>query len=104
MRIIAHCVSEFLTAILLIIGGFAFFGKKEWAKNLLLVAARMLYLTIFFSPGYFAELGQWLIVGMFVTLVLLNLLNLFYLFKIQRSLPNYQGCDGCAKTVPTPPG
>ena len=85
LRIIAHLIGEFLTAILLIIGGIAFFRKKEWAKNLLLVAAGMLYYTIIVSPGYFAQLGQWPIVGMFVLLVILNLVNLFYLFKFQRS-------------------
>ena len=85
MRIIAHLIGEFLTAILLIIGGIAFFRKKEWAKNLLLAAAGMLLYTIIVSPGYFAELGQWPIVGMFVLLVILNLVNLFYLFKFQRS-------------------
>jgi hypothetical protein len=85
MRIIAHLIGEFLTAILLMIGGIAYFKKNEAAKNLLLVAAGMLFYTIIVSPGYFAQLGQWPIVGMFVLLVGLNLVNLFYLFKFQRN-------------------
>lgn len=85
MRIVAHLIGEFLTAILLIIGGLVFFKKKEGARKILLVAAGMLLYTIIVSPGYFAQLGQWAIVGMFVLLVLLNLLNLFYLFKFQRN-------------------
>ena len=55
----------------------------ENQKKLLLVAAGMLLYTIIVSPGYFAELRQWPIVGMFVVLIILNVINLTKLFKFQ---------------------
>lgn len=79
MRIIAHLIAEFLTAFLLIVGGVSCLKKKVWSNNLLLVAAGMLLYTIIVSPGYFAELKQWPIVGMFVALIILNIVNLRYL-------------------------
>ena len=85
LRIMAHLIGEFLTSLFLIIGGVAYFNKKNWSRNLLLVAAGLLLYTIIVSPGYFAQSGQWAIVGMFAGLVILNFINLLYLFK-QRGI------------------
>lgn len=76
IRLAFHLVSEFSTAICLIISGFALFGHKEWSEKFGLLAAGMLAYTHIVSPGYFAQFGQWPLVGRFFVLLLVDLISI----------------------------
>ncbi len=64
-RIAFHLAGEFSTALMLIIGGIATLRSCGWGRTLLLVALGMVIYSEIVSPGYFAQLGQWPMVGMF---------------------------------------
>jgi len=81
IRIAFHLAAEFITALALVISGFLLLKKTSLSKHLALVAAGMLLYTTIVSPGYFAQLGQWPIVIMFLLLICSNLFNMLMLLK-----------------------
>lgn len=66
-----HLAAEILTALALILSGLALLRKRRWGRTLFLVAGGMVLYSIINSPGYFAQRGQWLMVGMFAVLFFL---------------------------------
>jgi hypothetical protein len=68
-RIAFHLAGEFSTALLLITGGVALLRSCRWGRTLLLVALGMVIYSEIVSPGYFAQLGQWPMVGMFAVIL-----------------------------------
>jgi len=67
-RIAFHLAAEFGTAIALIIGSVSLAKRLSWGYPAFLVSQGMLAYTIIISPGYFAQDGEMLFVGMFVVL------------------------------------
>jgi hypothetical protein len=76
LRIRFHLAAEFATAIALLVGGIALLTGQPWGRWFYLLATGMLLYTVIVSPGYFAEKGQWVFVGMFATLLLLALVSI----------------------------
>ncbi len=72
VRISFHLAAEFITAILLVIGGLGLFTKRRWGLSIFFVAMGMLLYTIIVSPGYFAQLGELAFVWMFAILIILT--------------------------------
>ena len=68
MAIGFHLAAEVLTALALILSGLALLKKRTWGRTLFLVAGGMLLYSVINSPGYFAQRGQWLLVGLFAVL------------------------------------
>ena len=68
-RIDFHLAAEFATAVLLILGGIAVLRSLTWGSSVLLIGLGMVIYSEIVSPGYFAQLGQWPMVGMFVLLL-----------------------------------
>ena len=68
-RIGFHLAAEFATAALLILGGITVLRSLTWGRPVLLIGLGMLIYSEIVSPGYFAQLGQWPMVGMFVVLL-----------------------------------
>lgn len=67
-RIALHLAAEFITALGLIVSGAALLRRAPWAVKSYLVFAGMLLYSVIASPGYFAQQGQWAMVGMFAVL------------------------------------
>jgi len=80
-----HLVAEAATAILLITGGIALLRRALWAPKLLMVANGLLIYTVIVSPGYFAQAGQWPLVGMFALLLVLAVLSIRSLWRLDPS-------------------
>ncbi len=76
-----HLAAEFATAVCLIVGGFGLLRQAAWAQNLTIFAAGMLAYTTIVSPGYFAQIGQWPLVGMFAILLILDLVNVSIIMR-----------------------
>jgi hypothetical protein len=68
-RIALHLAAEFTAALLLIVSGIATLKYAAWGKTALLVGLGMVIYSEIVSPGYFAQLGQWTLVGMFAVLL-----------------------------------
>jgi hypothetical protein len=66
-RIALHLTAEMTTALVLIVSGIAALRSIAWGKTALLVGLGMVIYSEIVSPGYFAQLGQWALVGMFAT-------------------------------------
>jgi len=75
IRIAAHLVAEFLTAVALIVGGVGMLGHVAWGSPLTLVALGMLIYTLIASPGYFGQRGEWPMVILFGVLLVLALIS-----------------------------
>ncbi len=74
-RIAFHLVGEGVTAVVLIISGIGLLRRTRWAREAAFAALGMLTYTVLVSPGYFAQLGQWPLVGMFGVLLVLTLVS-----------------------------
>jgi len=68
-RIGFHLAAEFSTAIILIAGGIAVLRSSGWGRTVLLIGLGMVIYSEIVSPGYFAQLGGWTMVGMFIVLL-----------------------------------
>jgi hypothetical protein len=86
IRIAFHLAGELLTAASLIAGGVGLLRGTAWGKWLSLTAAGMLAYTVVVSPGYFAQSGQWPLVGMFAVLLALEVLNIYCLARVENRL------------------
>jgi len=74
IRISFHLFGEFATAGLLLAGGLGLLKARKWGFHVFLVSMGMLLYTIIVSPGYFAQQGELVFVGMFAVLVILTVL------------------------------
>jgi hypothetical protein len=81
IRLAFHLAAEFVTAICLIVAGGAVLRSKAWGRTFMLAALGMLVYTVIISPGYFAQQGQWPLVGMFVVILALALGSMRRLLK-----------------------
>jgi len=76
-----HIAAELLLASTLLAGGIAALRSFPWGKQILLVALGMAIYSEINSPGYFAQLGQRPLVGMFAVLVIGAALSVMLLLK-----------------------
>ena len=81
VRIAFHLAAEFITAACLIVSGIALLRGKPFAKGLALFAAGLLAYTAIVSPGYFAQQGQWPLVGMFAAILALDVVSAIRLHR-----------------------
>jgi hypothetical protein len=68
-RIALHLTAELTAALMLIVSGIATLKSTWWGKKAMLVGLGMVIYSEIISPGYFAQLGQWTLVGMFAVLL-----------------------------------
>jgi len=66
IRIWMHLVAEMTTGIVLILGAYGLLRNKRWGYNVYLISMGMLIYTLIVSPGYYAEKGDYLFVGIFI--------------------------------------
>jgi len=76
-----HITGEFTTAILLIAAAVGLWLDDQWAKILAPIALGMLLYTVIVSPGYYAQLNNLPMVGVFLILVILTVIAIMTLFK-----------------------
>jgi hypothetical protein len=84
IRITYHLIGEFLTAILLLIGGFGLFTNRGWGFHVFLISMGMLLYTVIVSAGYYGQIGDMIMVGMFTIFQVLTVIFIglsFYKWK-----------------------
>lgn len=74
-RIAFHLAGEFATATALIVDGLGLLAGASWGAPVYLLAVGMLLYTTIVSPGYFAQKGQWPMVGMFAVILVLAVVS-----------------------------
>ncbi|HEY3353537.1 MAG TPA: hypothetical protein VGQ83_09830 [Polyangia bacterium] len=65
-----HLAGEVVTALSLIAAAIGLMRRTRWARGLYLFALGAFVYTAIVSPGYFAQRGQWPLVGMFAAFIL----------------------------------
>ncbi len=88
IKISYHLIAEFLTAILLLIGGFGLLTKRKWGFHLYLISMGMLLYAVIASAGYYANLGDMIMAGMFSLFQLLTIIFLGLTFYKHREFKN----------------
>lgn len=69
-----HIIGEVITALALIIGGYALFTNKKWGLQAYMLSMGMLLYTLIVSPGYYAQRDNIVMVGMFVVFFLIAII------------------------------
>lgn len=75
-----HITGEIITAVVLIIGGYAIFTKKDWGLQVYYFSMGMLLYTLIVSPGYYVGSGEIPFIIMFSGLFLLSVF--FIIFSV----------------------
>jgi FtsH-binding integral membrane protein len=75
-RIYFHLAAEFITALCLVVGGFALLKNLPRSQTIYFVAAGMVLYSLVVSPGYYAQQGQWGFVVMFAVFAALTLISI----------------------------
>ena len=76
-----HLSAELLLALALLTGGMAVLKSIRSGEKILLVALGMAIYSEINSPGYFAQLGQWVLVIMFAALLFGAVWSIMLLLK-----------------------
>ena len=77
VRIWFHIAAEIATALTLIVGALGLQIDPVWGQQVYLIALGMLFYTAIVSPGYFAQQGKWVWLGLFATVIALGVVSLF---------------------------
>ena len=85
IRIGMHLVAEIATGIILILGAYGLLSNKRWGYNMYLISMGMLIYTLLASPGYYAEKGNYLFVGMFAIILFFSIMFLVLSFIRQEA-------------------
>ena len=80
-----HLAAELVTAAGLLAGGVGLLRERPWSAPVYLVSAGMLLYSVIASPGYFAQRGQWALVGLFALLLLLAAWSVVAVRRSQRA-------------------
>jgi len=67
----AHLSAELLVALVLIIQGITALKSIRWGARVLFVALGIAVYSEITSPGYFAQLGQWALLGSALSIIVL---------------------------------
>jgi len=76
IRIAFHLAAEAATAVMLLLGGIGLLAAEEWSRTVFYISMGMLFYTAVVSPGYFAQKGNWVWVGIFAVLIFLGIISI----------------------------
>ena len=80
-----HLAAEMSTAVILFTGGITTLRSTRWSKQILLLGLGMVIYSEIVSPGYFAQLGQWIFVIMFTILLLGAVVSVIQLLRLKAN-------------------
>jgi len=68
-----HLIAEFLTSIMLLIGGFGLFTDQSWGAVIFYIAIGMLIYSTINAAGFYGQLKDW---PMFIMLIVFTIISL----------------------------
>ena len=77
-----HLAAEFLTAIILLIGGFGLIADRGWAVKVFLLSMGFLMYSVLNASGFYGQRGDLPFIGMFAAI--LTLAVIFSVLVLQR--------------------
>jgi hypothetical protein len=80
-RIALHLAAEFITALGISVSAIGLIMQTTWGAKAYLLFSGMLVYSMVASPGYFAQQGQWALVGMFAVLLALAMVSLSLVWR-----------------------
>ncbi len=83
IRISTHIASEFITAILLLLGGITSIQKVTWGPRVHTFSLGMLLYSVLNAGGYYLQLGEYAMAVMFTCLFATTLVFLIKLIKLE---------------------
>ncbi|NVM36571.1 MAG: hypothetical protein HWN81_13325 [Candidatus Lokiarchaeota archaeon] len=72
-QIFFHLIAEFLTSIMLIIGGIGYIMNQPWGVAIFFIAVGMAIYSTINAAGFYGELKDW---PMFITLIVFTFISL----------------------------
>ena len=72
-QIFFHLIAEFLTSIMLIIGGIGYLMNQPWGVALFFIAVGMVIYSTINAAGFYGQLKDW---PMFITLIVFTFISL----------------------------
>ncbi|MEE9377554.1 MAG: hypothetical protein V3V33_05915 [Candidatus Lokiarchaeia archaeon] len=72
-QIFFHLIAEFLTSIMLIIGGLGYLMNQPWGVALFFIAVGMVIYSTINAAGFYGQLKDW---PMFITLIVFTFISL----------------------------
>lgn len=72
-QITFHLIAEFLTSVILIIGGFGMFTHQSWGSVLFFISIGMIIYSTINAAGFYGELKDW---PMFIILLVFTIVSL----------------------------
>lgn len=72
-QITFHLIAEFLTSVILIIGGFGMFTNQSWGSVLFFISIGMIIYSTINAAGFYGELKDW---PMFIMLLVFTIVSL----------------------------
>ena len=72
-QIFFHLIAEFLTSIMLIIGGVGYLMNQPWGVALFFIAVGMVIYSTINAAGFYGQLKDW---PMFITLIVFTFISL----------------------------
>jgi hypothetical protein len=68
-----HLVAEFLTSIMLVIGGFGMFTEQSWGSVIFYISIGMIIYSTINAAGFYGQLKDW---PMFIILLVFTIVSL----------------------------
>ena len=90
IRIGMHLFAEIATGIISILGAYGLQSNKRWGYNVDLISMGMLIYTLLVSPGYYAEKGNYLFVGMFAIILFFSMMFMVFSFVKQEEFTSFR--------------
>jgi len=74
-QIFFHLIAEFITAVMLILGGIGFIMNQPWGMAIFFIAIGMAIYSTVNAAGFYGQLKDW---PMFITLMVFTIISLFF--------------------------
>ncbi len=68
-----HLIAEFITAIMLLIGGFGLFANQSWGMVIFYISIGMVIYSTINAAGFYGQLKDW---PMFIMLIVFTIISL----------------------------
>jgi hypothetical protein len=72
-QIFFHLIAEFLTSIMLLVGGFGLFTDQSWGTVIFYIAIGMVIYSTINAAGFYGQLKDW---PMFIMLIVFTIISL----------------------------
>ncbi len=72
-QIFFHLIAEFLTSLMLIIGGIGYLMNQPWGTAIFFIAVGMVIYSTINAAGFYGQLKDW---PMFITLIVFTIISL----------------------------